>query len=127
MTRLVPTLVLTALFATLAFNVQASPDECRIMGTAYDYTGHPLPAAVIRLIDQQTQQTAYTASNADATFAFANLPVDASGQRYRLDVLSPAVEVTGSHIPMRSVLGIAPAFACGAGQSVRADVRVEVR
>ncbi len=119
MTRTVPILLLTALLVTLAFDAPASPDECRITGTAYDYAGHPLPDAVIRLIDHQTQQTAYRASNADATFAFTNLPVDASGQRYRLDVLSPAVEVTGSHIPMRSVLGIAPAFSCGAGKCAR--------
>jgi hypothetical protein len=127
MTRLVPILILTALLATLAFDALASPDECRITGTAYDYAGHPLPDAVIRLIDRQTQQTAYRASNADAAFAFTHLPADTSGQRYRLDVLSPAIEVTGSHIPTRSVLGIAPAFACTADQSVRADVRVEAR
>jgi len=127
MIRTVPILLLTALLATLAFDAPASPDECRITGTAYDYAGHPLPDAVIRLIDRQTQQTAYRASNADAAFAFSHLPVDASGQRYRLDVLSPAVEVTGTHILTRSVLGIAPAFACSADQDVRADVRVEVR
>ncbi|KRE87523.1 hypothetical protein ASG75_05210 [Rhodanobacter sp. Soil772] len=119
--------VLIALLATLALDAQAAPDTCHIRGTAYDYTGHPLPTAVIRLVDQQTHQVAYRAADADAAFAFADLPVDASGQRYRLDVLSPATVVTGTHIPTRSVLGIAPAFACGAGQSVRADVRVEVR
>ncbi|OOG59383.1 hypothetical protein [Rhodanobacter sp. C03] len=120
-------LVLTALLVTLAFDAQASPDTCRITGTAYDYTGHPLPAAVIGLMDRQTKQTTYRAADANAAFAFADLPVDISGQRYRLDVVSPAIEVTGSHIPTRSILGIAPAFACGAGQRVRADVKVEVR
>ena len=40
---------------------------------------------------------------------------------------TPVGNVTGSHVPTRSVLGTAPAFACGAGQRVRADVRVEVR
>ncbi|GAB2538066.1 hypothetical protein [Rhodanobacter koreensis] len=120
-------LALTALLVTLAINAQASPDTCHITGTAYDYSGHPLPAAVIRLIDQQTQLTVYRAADANAAFAFADLPVDASGQRYRLDVLSPPTEVTGSYIPTRSVLGIAPAFTCSAGQSVHADVRVEVR
>jgi hypothetical protein len=119
-------LALTALLVTLALNAQASPNTCHITGTAYDYSGRPLPAAVIRLIDRQTQQTAYRAADANAAFAFADLPVDTSGQRYQLDVLSAPVEVTGSHIPTRSVLGIAPAFACSAGQSVRADVRVEV-
>ena len=120
-------LVLIAVLAALALDAQAAPDTCRISGTAYDYTGHPLPTAVIRLTDQQTQQTAYRATDANAAFAFAALPVDASGQRYQLDVLSPPTVVTGSLIPTRSVLGIAPAFACDAGQSVRADVRVEVR
>ncbi len=119
-------LVLTAVFATLAFDAMASSDTCTITGTAYDYSGRPLPAAVIRLSDRQTLQTAYRAADAKAAFAFADLPADASGQRYRLDVLSPAVVVTGTHIPTRSVLGIAPAFVCGAGENARADVRVEV-
>ncbi|MGH8158909.1 MAG: carboxypeptidase regulatory-like domain-containing protein [Rhodanobacter sp.] len=119
-------LVLTALLVTLAFDAQALPDTCRITGTAYDYSGRPLPAAVIRLTDQQTQLVVYRATDANAAFAFADLPVDANGQRYRLDVLSAPAEVTGSHIPTRSILGIAPAFACSAGQSVRADVRVAV-
>ncbi|MDE2154929.1 MAG: carboxypeptidase regulatory-like domain-containing protein [Xanthomonadaceae bacterium] len=120
-------LAVIALLASLAPGTQAAPGTCRISGTAYDYTGHPLPLAVIRLIDRQTRQTAYRLTGAKAAFAFADLPADPSGRRYRLDVLSPATVVTGSHIPTRSVLGIAPAFACGAGQSVRADVRVEVR
>lgn len=120
-------LALTALLVTLALNAQASPDTCHIAGTAYDYTGHPLPDAVIRLTDQQTQLAAYLEADANAAFAFADLPVDANGQRYRLDVLSSPTEVTGSHILTRSVLGIAPAFVCSAGQSVHADVRVEVR
>ena len=120
-------LVLIALLATFALDAQASSDTCRIGGTAYDFTGRPLPAAVVRLIDQQTQQTVYRETDTNATFAFADLPADTNGQRYRLDVLSPAVVVTGTHIRTRSVLGIAPAFACGAGQSALADVRVEVR
>ncbi len=82
---------------------------------------------MIRLIDRQTQQTVYREADTNATFEFADLPADASGQRYRLDVLSPAVAVTGTHIRTRSVLGIAPDFACGAGQNALADVRVEVR
>jgi hypothetical protein len=118
--------ILFALLATLALDVQAAPDTCRITGTVYDYSGHPLPAAVIRLIDRQTQQTTYRAADANAAFAFADSPADASGQRYRLDVLSPAVAETGTHIPSRSVLGIAPAFICNAGQSVRADVKIQV-
>ena len=120
-------LVLAGLLATVALDAYASSDTCRVAGTAYDFSGRPLPAAVIRLIDTQSKQTAYRATNDDATFAFADLPADTSGQRYRLDVLSPAIMVTGTHIRTRSVLGIAPDFACGAGQSARADVRVQVR
>jgi hypothetical protein len=119
-------LVLIALLATLAFDAHASPDTCHISGTAYDYSGRPLPNAVVRLVDQQTHQTAYRASDANAAFAFADQLPDSSGQRYRLDVLSAPTVVVGTHLPTRSVLGIAPAFACEAGQSVRADVRVAV-
>lgn len=120
-------LILIALLATLAFDAQASTDTCRISGTAYDHSGRPLSAAVIRLSDRQTKQTTYRATDAKAAFAFDALPADASGQRYRLDVLSPPARVTGSHIPRRSVLGIAPAFVCGAGEVVRVDVKVQVR
>jgi hypothetical protein len=119
-------LALIALLATLAFDAQGAPDTCLITGTAYDYSGKPLPNAVIRLIDQQTHQTAYRAADTNAAFAFADQSPDASGQRYRLDVLSSPEVVVGTHLPTRSVLGIAPSFACEAGQSVRADVRVEV-
>lgn len=125
--RIMNRLVLIALLATLALDAHASADTCRIMGTAYDYAGHPLPAAVIRLIDRQTRQAVYQATDANAAFTFADMPMDASGQRYRLDVLSPAETVTGTHIPTRSVIGIAPAFVCDAGQNVVANVRVAVR
>ncbi len=120
-------LVITALIAALALDAQASSDTCSITGTAYDYSGHPLPAAVIRLIDRQTQQTEYHAADATAAFAFTDVPNDASGQRYRLDVLSPAVVVTGTHIRTRSVVGVAPAFTCMAAQNSHVDVKVEVR
>lgn len=120
-------LVLAALIVTLALDAQASSDTCRITGTAYDYSGRPLPAAVIRLIDRQTREAEYRAVDATAAFAFTDVASDASGQRYRLDVLSPAVVVTGTHIRTRSVLGIAPAFTCVAAQNSRVDVKVEVR
>lgn len=120
-------LILIALLATLAFDAQASTDTCGINGTAYDYSGRPLTAAVIRLSDRQTKQITYRTTDAKAAFAFDGLPADASGQRYRLDVLSRPNVVTGSHIPRRSVLGVAPAFVCGAGETARVDVRVKVR
>jgi hypothetical protein len=119
-------LVLIALLAAVTFDAQAAPDTCLITGTAYDYSGKPLPNAVIRLIDQQTHQTAYRATDMNAMFSFADQLPDASGQRYRLDVLSPPTVVVGTLLPTRSVLGIAPSFVCEAGQSVRADVKVEV-
>ncbi len=118
--------VFTVLLMAFALNMQASSDACRIIGTAYEYTGRPLPAAVVRLIDLQSHRTTYRAADASATFAFDGLSTDASGQRYRLDVLSPEVVVTGTHIRTRSILGIAPTFICEAGQSTRVDVRVAV-
>ncbi|MEO7064295.1 MAG: carboxypeptidase-like regulatory domain-containing protein, partial [Dokdonella sp.] len=105
----------------------ASSDTCRVTGSAYDFSGRPLPGAVIRLHDRQTRQTTYRSTDAKAAFTFDSVPADASGQRYRLDVLSPAVLVTGTHIPRRSVLGVAPAFVCNAGEMARMDVRVQVR
>ncbi len=51
-------LILIALLATLAFDAQASTDTCGINGTAYDYSGRPLTAAVIRLSDRQTSRIA---------------------------------------------------------------------
>jgi hypothetical protein len=119
-------LVLITLLATLALDAQASSDTCIITGTAFDYSGRPLPNAVVRLTDQQTHQMVYRAADTNAAFAFEDQLPDVSGQRYRLDVLSQPTVVVGTHFPTRSVLGIAPAFVCEAGQSVRADVKVEV-
>lgn len=116
-----------AFLAILAFDAHASNDTCRISGTAYDYSGHPLPAALIRLSDRQTKQTTYRAADSKAAFVFDGLPADPSGQRYKLDVLSSPILVTGTHIPTRSVLGIAPMFVCDAGAVARADVKVQVR
>lgn len=120
-------LALTVLLASAAFDAQASPATCRLAGTVYDDSGHPLPAAVVRLIDRQTRRVVYRAADERASFAFADLPADADGQRYRLDLLGPAMTVTGSHIRTCSVAGVAPAFACRAGASARADVRAAVR
>ena len=93
-------LILATLLVTLALDAQAAPDTCHVTGTAYDYAGLPLPSAVIRLVDRQTRQSVYRETDASAAFAFADLPADSSGQRYQLDVLSRATEVTGSHMGM---------------------------
>ena len=120
-------LLLAALLATFAVDSQAASGTCQIAGTAFDYTGQPLPTAVVRLVDRQTHQASYRAADANARFEFTDLTADASGERYRLDVLSPATVVTGTHIRTRSVVGIAPTFACSGDQIARVDVRVEVR
>ncbi len=116
---------LVLVLSTPAFAALASTNACSVSGTAYDAAGKPLHA-VVRLIDQQTLQTEFSTTDANAAFAFNDLSPDMSGQRYRLDVLSPPTMVTGSHIPTRSVLGVAPGFACNAGESARTDVRVQV-
>ena len=119
--------IVVALLATLAFDARASTDTCRVVGTAHDFRGRPLPAAVIRLTDRKTQHSAFRAADANAGFVFEDVPADARGDRYRLDLVSPPTIVTGSHLPRRSVLGIARPFTCAAGQTVEADVRVGVR
>lgn len=98
----------------------AAPDACSVTGTAFDSSGRPLHTAVVRLVDVQGQQSAFSATDARATFAFDS--VMPTG-RYRLDVLSAPTAVTGSHIRTRSVLGMSPTFACGAGELTHQDVR----
>lgn len=101
----------------------AATDTCRVSGTAYDFGGHPLRAAVVRLTDTQSQRAEFLATDAHAGYVFADL---APGARYRLDLLSTPTVVTGTHLPTRSVVGMSSAFACAAGQTARADVRVQV-
>ena len=110
------------LSTTCAF---ALADTCSVAGTAYDSTGKPL-RAVVRLIDLQTQQSAFSATDAHAAFAFSSVLPGANGERYRLDVVSGPTVVTGSHIPTRSILGMSDSFACAAGQLAHQDVRVHV-
>ena len=98
-------------------------NTCNISGAAYDYHGKPLPSAVVRLIDTRTQQAEFLSADAQAAFRFTDL---APGASYRLDLISPPTVVTGTHLPTRSILGISPAFACAAGESTRANVRVQV-
>jgi hypothetical protein len=100
-------------------------DACRVTGTAYDAAGRPLRDAVVRLIDLETRQTAFSAADAHSAFAFEGVtPADVG--RYRIDVLSAPTRVTGSQIPTRSVLGMSATFACASGQIAQQDVRVQV-
>lgn len=101
----------------------ARADACSVSGTAYDYSGHPLRAAVVRLTDTQSWRTAFLVTDAQAGFAFADL---APGARYRVDVLSAPAVVTGTHLPTRSIVGMSSAFTCLAGSTARADVRVQI-
>lgn len=114
--------LILACFAHAAF---ADTNACQLAGTAYDASGKPLQA-VVRLLDRQTRQTRFSVTDARAMFSFGDLSPDTSGQRYRLELLSPPTVVTGSRIPVRSILGIAPAVTCAAGQTARLDVHVQV-
>ncbi|HEU4664952.1 MAG TPA: carboxypeptidase-like regulatory domain-containing protein [Dokdonella sp.] len=110
-------------FAAAAFSGAVHADGCRVTGTVYDADGRPLQSAVLRLVDLETRQSAFSAADAKAGFSFdAVAPSDIG--RYRIDVLSAPTVVTGSRIPTRSVLGMTPTFACGSGQLARQDVRV---
>lgn len=98
-------------------------DTCSVSGTAYDFAGKPLADAVVRLLDTRTRQTVVQRSDARAAFGFT--PVAAEG-RYRIEVLSKPVRVTGTHIPTRSILGMSGTFGCSAGTLAQQDVRVQV-
>jgi hypothetical protein len=95
---------------------------CTVTGTAFDVDGRPLRDAVVRLVDVQTGQKAFSAADANAAFVIDS----PSAGSYRLDVLGPPTVVTGTKIPTRSILGMTNTFACGAGQATRQDVRVQV-
>lgn len=103
--------------------VAAPVDACSVSGTAYDFSGRPLRAAVVRLTDGQTQRTAFLVTDARAGFAFADL---APGAHYRVDLLSAPTVVTGTHLPTRSIIGMSSTFDCSAGQLAHTDVRMQV-
>lgn len=106
-----------------ALAAAAPAAACGVSGTAYDFAGRPLRAAVVRLTDTQTLSAAFLVTDASAGFVFADL---APGAHYRVDLLSAPTVVTGSRLPTRSIVGMSPAFACMAGSAARADVRVQV-
>lgn len=110
-----------ALALLLSTDVASAAQACSVSGTAREARGTPLPYAVLRLTDMHSGATAFTSADAKAAFHFDGLAGD--GQSYRLDLLSPATQVTGSHLRTRSVMGRAPDFACREGQPARVDVR----
>jgi len=106
-----------------ALAAAAPADDCGVSGTAYDFAGRPLRAAVVRLTDTQTQRAAFIVTDASAAFVFADL---APGARYRVDLLSEPTVVTGSRLPTRSIVGMSSAFTCMAGSTARTDVRAQI-
>ena len=116
-------LALILVLCAPALAAAAPANACGVSGTAYDFAGRPLRAAVVRLTDTQTRSAAFLVTDASAGFAFADL---APGARYRVDLLSAPTVVTGSRLPTRSIVGISSAFTCMAGSTARADVRMQV-
>lgn len=111
-----------ALALILSMPALALADTCSVSGTAYDMHGRPMHG-VVRLIDLQTQQAAFTATAANASFSFtAALPGDGP---YRLDLVSEPNRVTGSRIPTRSIVGMSDNFSCR-GALAHQDVRAQV-
>lgn len=117
----------SALLIAFALGAHTAAGACEIAGMAYDDSGKAFPASVVRLTDRKTHQSIYRVADANARFEFGDLPSDDIGQRYRLDMLSAATVVTGTHIRTRSVVGIAPPFACSGDQTARVSVKAEVR
>ena len=114
MYRLVLALVLSAACAA------AAAQDCSVAGKAYDIAGRPMRASLVRLTNLETRQSSLGATDANAEFRVSG----AGGGQYRLDLLSPATAVTGSHIPTRSVLGMTGDFSCRGG-SEHQDVRAQ--
>lgn len=120
MYRIALALVLS-LPAAAAFGAGA----CSVGGKAFHADGRPLHNAVLRLVDLQTQRTAFGAADANADFVFHGLEANGAG-RYRIDVLGPATIVTGTKIPTRSIVGMTRDFSCSAGELAHQDVRAQV-
>jgi hypothetical protein len=114
-----------ALALVLSTQAVAAFAACSVTGKAYDVGGRPMHDAVVRLTDLQTGQTAFSAADMNADFAFS--PVDGgNGGPYRIDVLGYPTVVTGSKIPTRSIIGKTAEFGCSNGQSAHQDVHVQV-
>ena len=112
--------LVAVLVGSMLFVMQAQ--ACSVNGTAFTPHGKKMSGAVVRLIDLDAPNSAiYTMTDANATFAFNGA---ASGQRMRLDIISPPTVVTGSHLATRSIIGQSETFACSNSQTMQ-DVRAE--
>lgn len=106
------------LIATLPLTGAAA--GCRVSGTSYDAAGKPL-RAVVRLTNVDSGQQVFASTDRSATFA-----IDGMGDGpYRIDLLSRPGVVTGSRLPIRSIVGQSPVFVCTAGARTQ-DVRSEI-
>lgn len=113
-----------ALVAALACSVliAAQAQACSVSGTAFTPHGKKMSWAVVRLIDLDAPNSAvYTTADENAAFSFNGA---SSGQRMRLDIISPPTVVTGSHVPTRSVMGQSETFSCANSQMMQ-DVHSE--
>ena len=120
MYRSVFALILSASVLSV-FSATAVAQDCSVAGKAYDAGGRPLRASLVRLTNLDTRQSSVSPTDTNADFR-----VSASGGgQYRLDLLSPATAVTGSHIPTRSVLGMTADFSCRGGSETQ-DVLAQV-
>lgn len=111
-------MAIALLTATLPLTGAAA--GCRVSGTAYDTAGKPAPS-VVRLTNVDSGQQIFAATDRRAAFA-----IDGAGDGpYRIDLLSHPGIVTGSRLPVRSIVGQSPVFTCGGGAQMQ-DVRAEV-
>lgn len=111
-------MAIALLTATLPLTCAAA--GCRVSGTAYDTAGKPTPS-VVRLTNVDSGQQVFAATNRSAAFA-----IDGAGDgSYRIDLLSHPGIVTGSRLPIRSIVGQSPVFACATGAQTQ-DVHAEV-
>jgi hypothetical protein len=102
--------------------IAGQAQACSVSGTAFTPNGKKMAWAVVRLIDLDAPHSAvYTTADENASFAFNGA---SSGQRMRLDIISPPTVVTGSHVPTRSIMGQSETFSCANSQMMQ-DVRSE--
>jgi hypothetical protein len=102
--------------------IAGQAQACSVSGTAFTPHGKKMSWAVVRLIDLDAPHSAvYTTADDNAAFAFNGA---SSGQRMRLDIISPPTVVTGSHVPTRSIIGQSQTFSCSNSQMMQ-DVRSE--
>lgn len=106
--------------ASLCIGLSSPGFACDVSGTAFDAGGKPIRYAAVRLINRETQQEAFATADANATFRFAESWLGASGNSYRVDLLSAPTVVTGTRFPTRSIVGMSQEFACHSGE--RQDV-----